>query len=103
MPSFAMPTVNFAIRWATLVAMQLYIWTPHVVSSGLGAVLGGPESVLLQLGLQRVLVLRLPRASRMHGLEEDAERMGLPLEYFDATDGLQDETFLSRVLPLSLP
>lgn len=64
---------------------------------------GGPSRVLLGMGLESALVLRLLRANRSHGLTQDADRMGIPLKFLNASDGLRDSAFLSRVMPLSLP
>lgn len=73
-------------------------------NSGRGSGSAGVHPVLARLGVERVLVLRLPRvATRSEPLALDAARLGVPLEVLEATDGLQNETFRSRVLPLHAP
>lgn len=50
--------------------------------------------------MEEVLVLRLARAvNRSQDLIQDAADIGLPLEFFAATDGRQNENFRSHVLP----
>merc|ERR1719440_538273 len=55
---------------------------------------------LERLGLERIFMLRVERAkNRSVAVEKDAKGLNLPLEIFTATDGIDDTTWRSRIIP----